>query len=372
MFKPKFTSSNTSFSPNMVEESKALEPTFNALKVIEGEDGFSPIVEINPDENGYTLTITDKEGSQDIYIANGADGRDGADGKDGKDGVPGPQGPQGPVGKTGAQGPQGPQGPAGPQGKTGEKGDPGASGKDGYTPIKGVDYFDGKPGEKGEKGEQGPQGIAGPQGPTGPQGPIGATGATGATGPTGPQGPQGEQGPIGPQGPQGEQGPKGDKGDPGSDYVITDEDIGELSKKVQRVLYRHDIKISGYAWVGTFEGACFLTVYDGRAESYGVDFEVDTDGGFFGRSPTLADFPFLSDTVIPCAGYIYDYDTEETYQIFSVCVYPWSNTIVFDSVTADSLLSYDIGDIEYLEDKVTAIPLSDLPNLDLEVCISGK
>lgn len=70
-------------------------------------------------------------------------------------------------------------------------------------------------GADGAPGERGPQGPQGEQGPQGPAGPAGADGQDGAQGPAGPQGPQ---------------------GDPGDDYVLTDEDVQEITAEVLAAL----------------------------------------------------------------------------------------------------------------------------------------
>ena len=94
----------------------------------DGEDGFSPVVEVVPLDDGYKVIITSKEGENVFVINDGKDGKDGADGKDGRDGVDGKDGRDGVDGKNGSDG------------------------KDGYTPIKGVDYFDGAKGDAGADG----------------------------------------------------------------------------------------------------------------------------------------------------------------------------------------------------------------------------
>lgn len=162
-------------------------PDFNALQILKGEDGFSPIIDIEEVEEGYVLTITDKNNMDTILVKNGIDGKNGVDGKDGRDGSTGPQGP------------------IGPQGIKGEKGDKGDKGDRGAT---------GDKGDKGDKGDTGPQGPQGQKGEKGDKGDRGATGAIGAQGPRGYTGNQGERGPQGIQGVQGIQGAKGDKGDP--------------------------------------------------------------------------------------------------------------------------------------------------------------
>lgn len=67
----------------------------------DGEDGFSPAVDVIPDAYGHNVSITSAAGTRRFYISNGRDGQPGKDGKDGEDG---------------------------------------------RTPIKGIDYFDGKDG----------------------------------------------------------------------------------------------------------------------------------------------------------------------------------------------------------------------------------
>ena len=52
-----------------------------------GEDGFSPLIEVEQTDFGAILTITDAEKTNTISINNGKDGVDGSQGKNGKDGV---------------------------------------------------------------------------------------------------------------------------------------------------------------------------------------------------------------------------------------------------------------------------------------------
>lgn len=47
------------------------------------EDGVSPVVNVDPSEGGYRITITDANGEKTFYVTNGSDGRDGVDGSDG-------------------------------------------------------------------------------------------------------------------------------------------------------------------------------------------------------------------------------------------------------------------------------------------------
>lgn len=87
---------------------------------------------------------------------------------------------------------------------------------------------------KGEKGEKGDTGPAGPKGEQGERGPQGLQGE---------QGIQGEQGPMGPQGPE------GDKGDTGDDYVLTEDDLQEIAKLVDKATFEK----SGIVKMATIE-----------------------------------------------------------------------------------------------------------------------
>lgn len=149
----------------------------------DGADGISPTVEVTPITDGYTITITDAQGTHTATLHNG---------EAGPQGETGPQGPAGPQGETGATGATGPQGPQGEQGETGPAGPQGATGQTGadgngiasITPVhsgtntvltitmdNGTSYTVTIP--------------DGTQGPTGPTGPKGDTGETGPTGPAG-------------------------------------------------------------------------------------------------------------------------------------------------------------------------------------------
>lgn len=241
-----------------------------------GQDGFSPIIEVTPTEDGYILNITDKNGQKSITIKNGvgvpAGGSTGqvlakASNTDydtewvdqtggGGSGQPGEDGgyyqpsvdAEGNLTWTASKSDM----PAvdsvnikGPKGDTGPQGEPGQDGAQGEQ------------GPKGDTGEQGPQGIPGEKGDTGPQGPKGEDG-TGVTilgsykseaelkenHPTGNagdsylvngdlyvwsqteadwvnvgsiKGPQGDPGPKGDTGPKGDQGEQGIQGNPGVD-----------------------------------------------------------------------------------------------------------------------------------------------------------
>lgn len=121
------------------------------LKGAVGNDGFTPSVSVEAVEDGFQLTIVNRNQTNRVLLPRGAAGGEGSAGATftphispdgilswtndmdltnpepicirGMDGAPGPAGP------AGSQGPQGAEGPAG---------QPGA---DGRTPVKGVDYF---------------------------------------------------------------------------------------------------------------------------------------------------------------------------------------------------------------------------------------
>lgn len=173
---------------------------FDGKDGVDGTNGVSPIFQTTQVEGGARITITDVDGTKEVFLkdgpqgATGPRGEAGPRGERGATGLTGPQGPKGEVGATGLQGLRGPQGPAGPQG---ERGVDGTVAFDELTEAQ-------KASLKGETGAQGP---TGPRGETGPQGPRGETG---------PQGPRGSTGPAGEQGPRGETGAQGPQGRPGA------------------------------------------------------------------------------------------------------------------------------------------------------------
>lgn len=193
----------------------------------DGQDGFSPVLSETEVSDGYTITITDKNGTRTITLYNGADGAQGPAGQDGKDfeiyktyasisameadaaNVPDgsfvliastPEDPDnaklyvrsldsvtGFTYLTDMSGAQGIQGPEGPQG---EQGPAGSDGTDGVSPVVTITEGTGTHTlsitdatgtqttviSDGAQGQQGPQGIQGIQGE---QGPAGADGADG-------------------------------------------------------------------------------------------------------------------------------------------------------------------------------------------------
>lgn len=116
-----------------------------------GADGFTPTISVEAVEDGFLLTIVNRDQTNRVLLPRGTSDGAGSAGATftphisadgilswtndmdltnpapicirGSDGQPGPMGP------TGDTGPQGPAGPAG------------QPGSDGYTPVKGVDYF---------------------------------------------------------------------------------------------------------------------------------------------------------------------------------------------------------------------------------------
>lgn len=70
-FKMHFNETNGDFNVNFAEQNG------------NGNDGFSPIVEVEEIEGGNRVTITDKDGAKVFDVMDGRDGRDGENGKDG-------------------------------------------------------------------------------------------------------------------------------------------------------------------------------------------------------------------------------------------------------------------------------------------------
>lgn len=105
------------------------EPGQNGADGAPGADGYSPTASVDQSTDGAKITITDKSGTTEAVVKNGANGRDGADGQPGRDGVDGITPTIGDNGNwflgatdtgkpsRGATGDTGPQGPQGTDGK---------------------------------------------------------------------------------------------------------------------------------------------------------------------------------------------------------------------------------------------------------------
>ena len=155
----------------------------------DGVDGFSPSVDIQNINDGYRITIVDKDGTNTFDVL---DGKSGADGNGIKytvlnsdytltltfdDGTtyttPSIRGEDGYTPVKGVDYFDGEKGEPGKDGYTPIKGVDyfdGVSGKDGadgYTPQKNVDYFDGKDGVDGKDGSDGKDGVDGKDGSDG-------------------------------------------------------------------------------------------------------------------------------------------------------------------------------------------------------------
>ena len=63
MFKAKFSSSDDGFRVG-----------FNETTVTKGEDGFSPIIEVEKTSDGHLVTVTDAEGVQSFKVKDGEKG----------------------------------------------------------------------------------------------------------------------------------------------------------------------------------------------------------------------------------------------------------------------------------------------------------
>lgn len=167
-----------------------------------GKDGVSPVIISTPIANGYQLSITTEQGTEEITIANGEKGDRGEKGEKGDPGIQGIQGEPGPPGIQGEQGIPGIQGEPGIPGIQGEQGIPG---------------IQGEPGPPGEKGDPGPAGENGKDGfspeiistPLENGYKLSITTAQGTeeiTIANGEKGDRGDPGPIGEPGPPGERG----------------------------------------------------------------------------------------------------------------------------------------------------------------------
>lgn len=101
-----FAENASTFTANFAESNESMTADFGELHVVSGggtngEDGFSPTVDIEPIDGGHRISITDKDGTQTADVMDGRDGVDGYtpvknvdyfDGQDGRDGDPGADG----------------------------------------------------------------------------------------------------------------------------------------------------------------------------------------------------------------------------------------------------------------------------------------
>ena len=69
--------------------------SFQQDKVLKGDDGFSPIIEVEEIEDGHKIYITDKESTYSFDVMNGKIGPVGPIGPQGEQGIQGPRGEQG-------------------------------------------------------------------------------------------------------------------------------------------------------------------------------------------------------------------------------------------------------------------------------------
>lgn len=116
-----------------------------------GEDGFSPTIAVEAVAEGLLLTITNRDGVNEVILPKGIAGGEGQSGATftphlSDDGVLSWTNDKGltnpaPICLRGSDGAPGQPGPQGVPGETGPVGQTGAPGADGYSPQKGVDYF---------------------------------------------------------------------------------------------------------------------------------------------------------------------------------------------------------------------------------------
>ena len=241
-----------------------------------GDNGFSPIIDITEIDGGHRVSITDAEGKKSFDVFDGQDGADGlsayqiwlnagntgtesdflaslngsdgVDGENGADGVSVTHEWEGTVLKVTSasgtssvnlKGEKGDIGPEGPQGEKGEKGDTGVQGIQGEKGATGADGKDGTSVTITSVSESSVDGgsniVEFSNGQT-------LTIRNGSKGSQGIKGEQGIQGIQGEKGVQGEKGDKGDKGDTGaagkdgSDYVLTEADKAEIVAMVIELL----------------------------------------------------------------------------------------------------------------------------------------
>ena len=112
---------------------------------VDGSDGYSPTANVTQNDNGATITITDKNGTTTAIVTNGKDGQNGITPSIGNNGnwylgtTDTGKPSRGEKGDTGATGATGPAGPAGPKGDTG---DTGPAGQSAYAAAQAGGYTD--------------------------------------------------------------------------------------------------------------------------------------------------------------------------------------------------------------------------------------
>lgn len=121
------------------------------LRGSQGDDGFTPTISVAAVEEGYAITVTNRDSVNTVILPKGADGGTGSQGATftphlSEEGILSWSNDKGltnptPICIRGADGTSGPQGVPGQPGATGPQGEPGTPGQPGHTPVKGVDYF---------------------------------------------------------------------------------------------------------------------------------------------------------------------------------------------------------------------------------------
>lgn len=121
------------------------------LRGSQGNDGFTPTISVAAVEEGYAITVTNRDSASTVILPKGVDGGTGSQGATftphlSEEGILSWSNDKGltnpaPICIRGADGAPGPQGAQGIPGATGAQGEPGTPGEAGRTPVKGVDYF---------------------------------------------------------------------------------------------------------------------------------------------------------------------------------------------------------------------------------------
>lgn len=118
------------------------------LRGSQGADGFTPTISVAAVEEGYAITVANRDSVSTVILPKGVDGGTGSQGATftphlSEDGILSWSNDKGltnpaPVSIRGADGAPGPQGAQGIPGESGPQGQPG---EPGYSPVKGVDYY---------------------------------------------------------------------------------------------------------------------------------------------------------------------------------------------------------------------------------------